>query len=222
MGRNLVILNAARAVADPIYIPAKDNDPRHNRTLVTAITNETRSGKVYSERHQLVFWGKAADSVAWSCGKGKGLDIVGRLHTYLHDTGRKKGNGKSEIYALTSINVREWNFSGFSKKEQIGNMARNIETLKAAGRIPAEFNVTPDELMAMNTVPRVDYNPAVHSNKYGNATVWAPNAVPAPAKTGGDMIDANNVEAMKARIKAIESGESAAKEAGAVQPFEAE
>jgi hypothetical protein len=224
-----ISLKNVHCAADPMFIPG--NDPKGHRCLITVIENLGKNSKTQEEmtnRYQLVFYSKYAQTAAIYLRKGRCITVDGEAHTWAEQTGQVLPSGKPDIRERFQIRVRKFYFGPENKKDLLNMLTANIERARGAGMIPQNCTLNAEFLMERPKIPFYDYNPqlANQTGKYGNASVWvkgvgflgngkvapAPDAAAPVAAAGG----VDEVALLKAQIAQLKAEKDAAGGAAAI------
>jgi hypothetical protein len=215
-------LDNVRLLNDPILFVDASGDPKKNRVLCTVAHNH-RNGDGRTDM-AVVFWGiKNVANVCHFLKKGQAISCKGTLSSYDKQTGAMK-NGQPETVRTNSLNVRggDWTFGNTSKKDLVAYVADNLDELRKVGRMPANSDVTAEELVRFpKKGAAVPFDPAIHTQKYGNAKVILKGA-PATAPAVGDAEASAELAALKAQIASgdlVPKGQAAAAADGGTDPF---
>jgi len=228
MGTIMTVFIDVNCADAPIYFP--NANPAHSLCRVNAINNYKANGKDLSEQVTLDFWGKWANVAACTLDKGSCISGVGELRSWTKKTGVLRPDGKEIIYTTNKVRVSRFWYGKETKKHLVSRIAKNLAAAKAAGKIPPQATITPEDLLAIDKNMVVDYNPtlAAQTGRYGNARVYlnpatgvapqtqAPVAVPA-APNAAD--PAQMLEEMRTRMEALQAQIAAGGAAAAVSPF---
>jgi single-stranded DNA-binding protein len=212
MGNADFTLTNVRCLNEPLFIPSTAGENK-NHTMITVIANrgKTKDNKELTTVLPLSFWGSYAAVAACHLKKGRQVNVKGELVSFLMETGAVI-NGKPQRFLRVEGRAENFEFAGDTKKELAARIDKNIAAFKAIGRIPAAFNVTGEELLAIerDKTQKFDLAAAQMTGMFGNARVWmkgsgflkpaaapapTPNPVVVPAPATPQMVDINAVKA---------------------------
>lgn len=237
MAMQVYIGTDLRIASGITFIPGADVNKHH--ALATAICNrgQSQNGKELRDEISLNFWGKRAINAAHYLYPGKQVNIMGRLQSFVEDTGKTNAAGKKLLNRKIEVVVTRMELLGDSMKEIEKIVAHNLQLMKNAGRMPAEVVITAAELLKSNKPKPVDFNPALaaQTGYFGLQTskvwtkdrgFWKPGTpVQAPAEAPVNAADAMaKIEELQKQLAALSGGTAPAPEKvmeadGAIDPF---